>query len=155
MLNDKAILVLSDGSRFDGYAYAAGVRVVGELMVETGVVGFQEVLSAESSAKKIVLFTTPHVGITGANDADSNGAVRAGGLVVRDPARVHSNFRAERDFVADLNNAGVSGIYGVDTRAIARLATGKNLRAGIFSGQDLELSDAEQLEIVRNLGLGE
>lgn len=149
MLTEKAILVLSDGSKFEGQVYASSGRAIGKLVVETGVVGYQELLTASSSAGKIILFTTPHIGNTGMNDADANGKLSAAGVVMRDGARISSNFRSERTLAKDLEVAMIPAIEGVDTRAITRLARNETLIAGIFSASDLDLSDEERLELVK------
>lgn len=148
LLTEKAVLVLSDGSRFDGYVFAAVTRAVGELVIETELVGYQETLSDQANADKIVLFTTPHIGNTGVNDEDAGGAIAVAGMIVRDPARKVSNFRSTRSLTDDLLAANIPAICGVDTRAITRRSRGKKLTVGIFSGADLQLSEDEQLRIV-------
>src|SRR5690606_14544665 len=90
-------------------------------------------------------------GNTGANDTDMESRkIWVSGFVVRDPARRVSNFRAERSLDEDLVNDGVVGVSGIDTRAVTRhIRSAGAMRAGIFSGSDLGLSDAEQLALVR------
>lgn len=148
VLKDKAVLVLSDGSRFEGLVYDNSARAIGAILVDTELVGYQEKLSDSQNVGKIILFTTPHIGNTGVNDEDAQGGLKAAGVIMRDPARRVSNFRAERSLTDELVSSSVTAIQAVDTRAIARLSRDKNLIAGIFSGDDLELSDSEQLELV-------
>ncbi|THG35877.1 glutamine-hydrolyzing carbamoyl-phosphate synthase small subunit [Glaciibacter flavus] len=145
------MLVLEDGNRYRGRAYGAEGRTLGEAVFATGMTGYQETLTDPSYAGQIVLMTAPHIGNTGANDEDMESSkIWVAGFVVRDPSRVVSNFRAQRSLDDDLVASGVVGISGIDTRAITRhLRSAGAMRAGIFSGADAELSEAEQLDIVR------
>ena len=147
-----AVLVLEDGTRFDGQAYGATGQTLGELVFATGMTGYQETLTDPSYAGQIVLMTAPHIGNTGANDTDMESAqIWVSGFVVRDPARRVSNFRATRSLDEDLTNGGVVGISGVDTRAITRhIRSAGAMKAGIFSGDDYSLASETQLELVRS-----
>ncbi|RGE19582.1 glutamine-hydrolyzing carbamoyl-phosphate synthase small subunit [Leucobacter sp. wl10] len=146
-----AVLVLEDGGRYSGRAYGATGRTLGEVVFSTGMTGYQETLTDPSYAGQIVLMTAPHIGNTGVNDTDMESRrIWVSGFVVRDPARRVSNFRAERSLDEDLVGDGVVGISGVDTRAITRhIRSAGAMRAGIFSGGDLGLSEEEQLALVR------
>lgn len=146
-----AVLVLEDGTRYSGRAYGATGQTLGEVVFSTGMTGYQETLTDPSYAGQIVLMTTPHIGNTGVNDTDMESRkIWVSGYVVRDPARRVSNFRAERSLDEDLVNDGVVGIAGVDTRAITRrIRSVGAMRAGVFSGEALQLSDDEQLELVQ------
>lgn len=145
-----AVLVLEDGTRFTGRAYGATGQAVGELSVFTAVSGFQEVLTDPAHKGQIILMATPHIGNTGVNDADkTSDDAAAAGLIVRDPARRVSNFRAERSLDEDLVANSVVGISGVDTRAITRrIRQLTPARVGIFSGESLHLSEDAQLALV-------
>ncbi len=147
----SAVLVLEDGTRYTGRAYGATGRTLGEVVFSTGMTGYQETLTDPSYAGQIVLMTAPHIGNTGVNDADMESRkIWVSGFVVRDPARRVSNFRAERSLDEELVNDGVVGISGVDTRAITRhIRSAGAMRAGVFSGEALSLSDDEQLALVR------
>ncbi len=147
----KAVLVLEDGRRYVGRAYGATGRTLGEVVFSTGMTGYQETLTDPSYAGQIVLMTAPHIGNTGANDDDMESRkIWVAGFIVRDPARRVSNFRAERSLDEDLVEDGVVGISGVDTRAITRhIRSAGAMRAGVFSGADFDLSDDEQLALVR------
>ncbi|KAM9862414.1 glutamine-hydrolyzing carbamoyl-phosphate synthase small subunit [Leucobacter sp. BZR 635] len=146
-----AVLVLEDGTRYVGRAYGATGRTLGELVFSTGMTGYQETLTDPSYAGQIVVMTTPHIGNTGVNDADmESDRIWVDGFVVRDPARRISNFRAERSLDEDLVSHDVVGISGIDTRAVTRrIRDAGAMRGGVFSGAELELSDDEQLTIVR------
>ena len=148
---EPAVLVLEDGKRYAGRAYGARGRTLGEAVFATGMTGYQETLSDPSYAGQIVLQTAPHIGNTGTNDDDLESAkIWVAGYVVRDPSRVVSNHRATRSLDDDLVSGGIVGISGVDTRAITRhLRSLGAMRAGIFSGDDFDLSDSDQLAIVR------
>lgn len=147
-----AVLVLEDGSRYEGRAYGATGQTLGEVVFSTGMTGYQETLTDPSYAGQIVLMTAPHIGNTGANDTDMESRkIWVSGFVVRDPARRVSNFRAERSLDEDLVNDGVVGISGVDTRAITRkIRSAGAMRAGVFSGEAFDLSAEQQLSAVRD-----
>ena len=144
---DRAVLVLEDGKRYDGYAYGARGVTTGEIVFATGMTGYQETLTDPSYAGQIVLMTAPHIGNTGANDLDMESRrIWVAGYIVRDPSRIVSNFRAERSLDNDLEHENVVGISGIDTRAVTRHIRSQGaMRAGVFSGADYALSEAEQL----------
>lgn len=152
MTRTPAVLVLEDGTRFRGRAYGAEGRTVGEAVFATGMSGYQETLTDPSYAGQIVVMTAPHIGNTGMNDEDPESRrIWVEGFVVRDPARRVSNHRATRSLNDDLEGQGIVAISGIDTRALTRrIREGGAMRAGIFSGADAELSDDEQLAIVRS-----
>jgi carbamoyl-phosphate synthase small subunit len=144
------VLVLEDGQRYVGRAYGARGRTLGEAVFATGMTGYQETLTDPSYAGQIVLQTAPHIGNTGTNDEDMESRqIWVAGYVVREPSRVVSNFRAQRSLDDDLIAQGVVGISGIDTRAVTRhIRSAGAMRAGIFSGEDFDLSDSEQLDLV-------
>lgn len=146
-----AVLVLEDGRRFEGRAYGSLGQTLGEIVFATGMTGYQETLTDPSYAGQIVLMTAPHIGNTGANDEDMESRrIWVAGFVVREPARIASNFRSIRSLDDDLESGGVVGISGVDTRAITRhIRSAGAMKSGIFSGDRFALSDGEQLDFVR------
>ncbi|MCS5733261.1 glutamine-hydrolyzing carbamoyl-phosphate synthase small subunit [Herbiconiux daphne] len=152
MRTEPAVLVLEDGRRYEGRAYGAVGRTLGEAVFATGMTGYQETLTDPSYAGQIVMMTAPHIGNTGVNDLDKESSkIWVAGFVVRDPSRVVSNFRAERSLDDDLATDGVVGISGIDTRAVTRhIRSFGAMRAGIFSGDDYDLSQTEQLNTVRS-----
>ncbi|MDQ1709689.1 MAG: carbamoyl-phosphate synthase small subunit [Frankiaceae bacterium] len=116
-----ALLVLEDGRVFRGDAFGAEGEAFGEAVFSTGMTGYQETLTDPSFHRQVVVMTAPHVGNTGVNDEDpESGRIWVAGYVVRDPARVTSNWRARRSLDEELRTQGVVGISGVDTRAITR-----------------------------------
>ncbi|GAA0620145.1 glutamine-hydrolyzing carbamoyl-phosphate synthase small subunit [Streptomyces crystallinus] len=134
-----AVLVLEDGRTFHGRAYGAVGVTFGEAVFSTGMTGYQETLTDPSYHRQVVVMTAPHVGNTGVNDEDPESQrIWVAGYVVRDPARVSSNWRAKRSLDEELREQGVVGISGIDTRALTRhLRERGAMRVGIFSGNAL------------------
>ncbi|ELS51718.1 glutamine-hydrolyzing carbamoyl-phosphate synthase small subunit [Streptomyces viridochromogenes] len=134
-----AVLVLEDGRIFRGRAYGAVGETFGEAVFSTGMTGYQETLTDPSYHRQVVVMTAPHVGNTGVNDEDPESKrIWVAGYVVRDPARVPSNWRAKRSLDEELRHQGVVGISGIDTRALTRhLRERGAMRVGIFSGNAL------------------
>ncbi|MFD6228300.1 glutamine-hydrolyzing carbamoyl-phosphate synthase small subunit [Streptomyces sp. NPDC060232] len=135
-----AVLVLEDGRIFRGRAYGAVGETFGEAVFSTGMTGYQETLTDPSYHRQVVVMTAPHVGNTGVNDEDPESSrIWVSGYVVRDPARVPSNWRSRRTLDEELVRQGVVGISGIDTRALTRhLRERGAMRVGIFSGADWE-----------------
>ncbi|WP_327307712.1 glutamine-hydrolyzing carbamoyl-phosphate synthase small subunit [Streptomyces sp. NBC_01298] len=132
-----AVLVLEDGRIFRGRAYGAVGETFGEAVFSTGMTGYQETLTDPSYHRQVVVMTAPHVGNTGVNDEDPESSrIWVAGYVVRDPARVPSNWRSVRSLDEELVKQGVVGISGIDTRALTRhLRERGAMRVGIFSGE--------------------
>ncbi|GCD88845.1 glutamine-hydrolyzing carbamoyl-phosphate synthase small subunit [Nocardioides sp. LS1] len=117
----SALLVLEDGRAFRGQAYGAEGETFGEAVFNTGMTGYQETLTDPSYHRQVVVMTAPHIGNTGINDEDPESRrIWVSGYVVRDPARVPSNWRSRRTLDDELREQGVVGISGVDTRALTR-----------------------------------
>ena len=131
----EAILVLEDGRTFRGETYGAEGETFGEAVFSTGMSGYQETLTDPSYHRQVVVMTAPHVGNTGMNDEDQESRrIWVSGYVVRDPARVPSNWRSVRTLDAELKDQGVVGISGIDTRALTRhLRERGAMRVGISS----------------------
>ncbi|MBB5804468.1 carbamoyl-phosphate synthase small subunit [Saccharothrix ecbatanensis] len=146
-----AALVLEDGRVFRGEAYGAVGASLGEAVFSTGMTGYQETLTDPSYHRQIVVQTAPQIGNTGWNDEDDeSGRIWVAGYVVRDPARVPSNWRSKRGLDEELANQGIVGVAGVDTRMLTRhLREQGAMRAGVFSGDDLGGVE-EMLERVRS-----
>jgi len=144
------VLVLEDGTRFDGRAYGAVGTTLGEVVFATGMSGYQETLTDPSYAGQIVVQTAPHIGNTGMNALDMESErIWVAGYVVRDPARRVSNWRSEESLDVAIVRDGIVGISGIDTRALTRrIRDAGSMRGGIFSGPDAELDAEEQLRRV-------
>ncbi|MDN4473337.1 glutamine-hydrolyzing carbamoyl-phosphate synthase small subunit [Demequina zhanjiangensis] len=137
-MTDTALLVLEDGQVFEGKRYGAAGQTLGEIVFNTGMTGYQETLTDPSYHRQIVVMTAPHIGNTGVNDEDDESTrIWVAGYVVRDPARVPSNWRATRSLDDMLVDQGIVGISGIDTRQLTRILREGVMRAGIFSGDAL------------------
>ncbi|MCW2786277.1 MAG: carA [Marmoricola sp.] len=148
----EAILVLEDGRTFRGETYGAEGETFGEAVFSTGMTGYQETLTDPSYHRQVVVMTAPHIGNTGINDEDQESQrIWVSGYVVRDPARVPSNWRSVRTLDDELRTQGVVGISGIDTRALTRhLRERGAMRVGISSTE----SDPKAL-LARVLASGE
>jgi len=144
------VLVLEDGTRYQGRAWGASGETLGELVFNTGMTGYQETLTDPSYAGQIVVMTAPHIGNTGMNAEDEESRrIWVEGFVSRDAARMPSNYRSEASLDAVLEQQGVVGITGIDTRALTlKLREAGVMRAGIFSADAAQLTDEEQLKRV-------
>ncbi|NBX03796.1 MAG: carbamoyl-phosphate synthase small subunit [Alphaproteobacteria bacterium] len=119
--NASACLVLADGKVFFGESIGAGEHTIGEICFNTAMTGYQEVLTDPSYAGQIITFTFPHIGNVGCNDEDIEALKPAcAGLVVRERITPPSSFRSKIHFNDWLKEKGISGISGVDTRALTR-----------------------------------
>ena len=139
-MSRPAILVLADGTTFDGLALGADGLTVGEVVFNTAMTGYQEILTDPSYARQIVTLTVPHVGNTGTNAEDVESRhVFAAGLVVRDVPARHSSFRAEASLEDFLRREGVVAITDVDTRALTRHLRDSGAQGGcIAAGEGLD-----------------
>ena len=112
-----AILALADGTVFHGDSIGADGCSTGEVVFNTAMTGYQEILTDPSYCRQIVTLTYPHIGNTGVNAEDmESGKVYAAGLVIRDLPVLSSNWRSERDLSDYLRDEGVAAIAGIDTR---------------------------------------
>jgi len=128
---EKAILVLADGTTFRGRSIGAAGAAVGEVVFNTAMTGYQEILTDPSYCRQIVTLTHPHIGNTGINDEDQeSGRVHAEGLVVRDVPRMYSNWRAKKSLSEYLIENKVVAIADLDTRKLTRLLREKGAQAG-------------------------
>src|SRR6202007_3319953 len=119
-------LALADGSVFQGVSVGASGSTGGEVVFNTALTGYQEILSDPSYCRQLVTLTYPHIGNVGTNDQDDESSrVFAAGLIVRDLARWPSNFRSERSLDDYLAGRGVVAIAGIDTRRLTRLLRDK------------------------------
>lgn len=117
MINKPAILVLADGTIYEGLSVGADGDCIGELVFNTAMTGYQEMLTDPSYARQIITLTAAHVGNTGCNSEDmESNKIWAAGLVMRDCAVLHSNYRAQQSLPDWLKKNGVVAISGIDTR---------------------------------------
>lgn len=143
-----ALLVLADGTVFHGQAIGAVGSVVGEVVFNTAMTGYQEILTDPSYHRQIVTLTYPHIGNVGCNNEDfeSRGNFAAG-LVVRDLPALASNWRTEESLVDYLKARGVVAISGIDTRKLTRILRDKGAQAGCIvagsaAGETLDVDRA-------------
>lgn len=144
-----ALLALADGNLFRGVSIGASGQTVGEIVFNTAMTGYQEILTDPSYAQQIVTLTWPHVGNTGCNAADAESArVHAAGLVIRDLPLVASSWRAEESLDAYLVRNGVVAISAIDTRRLTRILRDSGAQnACIVAATDI--SDTAALDAAR------
>ena len=127
----SAILVLADGTVFRGMAIGAEGNTVGEVVFNTSMTGYQEILTDPSYTKQIVTLTYPHIGNTGVNSEDiESGKVYASGLIIRDLPLVHSNFRSRQSLSDYLKSHNIVAIADIDTRKLTRILREKGAQSG-------------------------
>lgn len=146
-MTTPAILVLADGSIFKGTSIGYSGSTSGEVVFNTSMTGYQEILTDPSYCKQIVTLTYPHIGNTGTNNEDTEScAVYAAGLVIRDLPLLHSNFRARESLHDYLIRRQTVAIAGIDTRRLTRILRDKGAQAGaILTGADATAEKARQL----------
>ena len=144
-----ALLALADGTMFRGHAIGAAGMTVGEVVFNTSMTGYQEILTDPSYAGQIVTLTYPHVGNVGVNAEDvESKRIHVAGLVIRDLPRVASNWRSEQDLATYLRDANIVGIADIDTRKLTRILRERGAQNGcIVAGPGLD--DAAAAEGVR------
>ncbi len=144
-----ALLALADGSVFEGISIGVDGRTVGEVVFNTAMTGYQEILTDTSYRQQIVTLTCPHIGNVGTNDQDAeSGQVQLAGLVLREVPRRHSNFRSTLDFSDYLREQKVVAIADIDTRRLTRLLRDQGAQNGcIVAGA--RISQAGALKAAR------
>ena len=150
-----AVLALADGSIFAGYSIGAPSETTGEVVFNTAMTGYQEILTDPSYARQIVTLTYPHIGNVGVNAQDAESAqVYAAGLVIKDLSRRVSNFRAEDSLEHYLHDANVPGIAGIDTRKLTRLLRDKGAQSGAIvaglPGDTIEQLSKQALQLAKS-----
>src|SRR3954452_4373085 len=136
-----ALLVLGDGATFEGEAIGAeSALATGEVVFNTALSGYQEIVTDPSYAGQVITFTYPHIGNYGVNgDDDESRRPFCAGVVVRDLAAHHSNWRAESSLDDLLVRHGVPGISGIDTRRLTRHLRDAGALPGAFGTDDAEV----------------
>src|ERR1700733_5081655 len=143
-----ALLALADGTVFRGYSIGAPGHTIGEVVFNTAITGYQEILTDPSYARQIVTLTYPHIGNVGVNAEDVEATkVHAAGLIIRDLPVLASNFRSEQSLADYLKAQGVVAIAGIDTRKLTRILRDKGAQNGcILAGTD----EVKALELARS-----
>lgn len=155
----KAILALADGTVFYGQSIGASGHTVGEVVFNTAMTGYQEILTDPSYAQQIVTLTYPHIGNTGTNDEDSESGrllgeqqkVWANGLIIRDLTLVTSNFRSSQSLHDYLIKSNTVAIADIDTRKLTRLLREKGAQNGCIMTADADgnLDEAKAIEFAK------
>jgi len=153
-----AVLALEDGSVFHGISAGAEGRTIGEVVFNTAMTGYQEILTDPSYCRQIVTLTYPHIGNTGCNSDDlESRKVFAAGLVIRDRSMIASNYRSEQSLGEFLRRGNVVAIADIDTRRLTRLLREKGALAGcIMTGEDMAetaLRDARKFPGIAGMDL--
>ena len=140
---EPAVLVLADGTAFRGRSIGAHGTAVGEVVFNTAITGYQEILTDPSYCRQIVTLTYPHIGNTGVNDEDDESRrTYAEGLVIRDLPRLHSSWRAQTDLSSYLKQNNVVGIADIDTRKLTRILREKGAQNGCLMGGEPDVKTA-------------
>ena len=144
----NAKLVLSNGITFTGYSFGAMGSTVGEIVFNTGMTGYQEVITDPSYFGQIITFTYPEIGNTGINfeDSESDNSVR--GIIVRNFSNNNSNWRSKLNFNQWLIEKNIIGLYGIDTRALVKILRSNGSMNGLITTEKNDLDSC--LEIISN-----
>lgn len=153
MVAQTAILALADGTVFKGKSIGATGVTTGEVVFNTAMTGYQEILTDPSYAEQIVTLTYPHIGNTGCNSEDVESGrihkVWANGLIIRDLPLLHSNFRSEQSLSEYLQQHNIVAIADIDTRKLTRILREKGAQNGcILAGEDATAEKA--IELAKN-----
>ena len=160
-MTDIAILVLEDGSVFQGISIGAQGLTTGEVVFNTAMTGYQEILTDPSYSHQIVTLTYPHIGSVGVNAEDEESiAVHARGLVIRDLPLLHSNWRSEESLSDYLNRHSIVAIADIDTRKLTRILREKGAQRGcIIAGPEVDetlaLQEAKDAVSLKGLDLAQ
>jgi carbamoyl-phosphate synthase small subunit len=144
-----AILALADGSIFQGFSIGASGHTIGEVVFNTAMTGYQEILTDPSYSRQIVTLTYPHIGNVGVNEEDVEATkIHAAGLIIKDLPLLTSNFRSTQSLSEYLKSQNVVGIAGIDTRKLTRILREKGAQSGaILAG---ETNAEKALELARS-----
>ena len=139
-----AILALADGSIFHGFSIGAAGHTIGEVVFNTAITGYQEILTDPSYSRQIVTLTYPHIGNVGVNEEDVEASkIHAAGLIIKDLPLLVSNFRSQRSLSDYLKAENVVGIAGIDTRKLTRILREKGAQNGaIMAGEAVNAEQA-------------
>ena len=152
-MTDLAVLALEDGTVFHGQSIGASGETCGEVVFNTAMTGYQEVITDPSYARQLVTLTYPHIGNTGCNEQDNESErVMAAGLIIRDCPVVSSNWRQTETLPEYLRREGIVAISGIDTRKLTRILREKGAQSGAivsgFTAQSIE-QDEHAVQLAR------
>ena len=132
----NAKLVLSNGIIFPGFSFGASGTAVGEIVFNTGMTGYQEVITDPSYYGQILTFTYPEIGNTGINLEDSESSNCVKGIIVRNYSSNNSNWRSHQNFDQWLVERNIIGLYGIDTRALVKILRSNGSMNGVLTSED-------------------
>ena len=132
----NAKLVLSNGITFPGFSFGASGTAVGEIVFNTGMTGYQEVITDPSYYGQILTFTYPEIGNTGINLEDSESSICVKGIIVRNYSTTNSNWRSQENFNKWLIQKNIIGLYGIDTRALVKILRSNGSMNGVVTSED-------------------
>ena len=132
----NAKLILNNGIVFHGFSFGALGTAVGEIVFNTGMTGYQEVITDPSYYGQILTFTYPEIGNTGINLEDSESSISVKGLIVRNYSSNNSNWRSIKNFNQWLVEKNIVGLYGIDTRALVKILRSNGSMNGVLTSED-------------------
>ena len=142
----NAKLVLSNGITFPGFSFGASGTAVGEIVFNTGMTGYQEVITDPSYHGQILTFTYPEIGNTGINFEDEESNTTVKGIIVRNYSSNNSNWRSKQNFNQWLIEKNIIGLYGIDTRALVKILRSNGSMNGVLTSEDKSIDKC--LEII-------
>ena len=152
-MTKRAILVLEDGSVYEGFSFGAETDAIGEAVFNTSMIGYQEMLTDPSYAGQIVVPTYPLIGNYGTNDADiESRRIQVSGFVVREECHQPSHYLNNKTIQDYLAESGTPGLWGVDTRAITRKLRNFGVMMGIITSSKTPAEALEALKKAPNYG---
>ena len=144
-MSTPAVLALQDGTIFHGVSVGDDGKTIGEVVFNTAMTGYQEILTDPSYCRQIVTLTYPHIGNTGTNSEDmESGKIHASGLIIRDSSMLSSSWRSERSFTQFLRQGKTVAIADIDTRKLTRLLREKGAQSGCIMTGDVDPQVAVQ-----------
>ena len=144
-MSTPAVLALQDGTIFEGVSVGADGKTIGEVVFNTAMTGYQEILTDPSYCRQIVTLTYPHIGNTGTNSDDMESSkIHASGLVIRDSSMIASSWRSERSFTDFLVAGDTVAIADIDTRKLTRILREKGAQSGCIMAGEIDAATAVQ-----------
>ena len=137
----NAKLVLSNGIVFPGFSFGSSGTTVGEIVFNTGMTGYQEVITDPSYYGQILTFTYPEIGNTGVNFEDSESSISVKGIIVRNYSSNNSNWRSQKSFNQWLIEKNIIGLYGIDTRALVKILRSNGSMNGALTSEDITVEN--------------
>ena len=138
-------LVLSNGVTFPGYSFGAKGTTVGEIVFNTGMTGYQEVITDPSYFGQILTFTYPEIGNTGINSEDSESNINVKGVIVRNYSECNNNWRSELSFNKWMLDKNIIGLYGIDTRALVKILRANGSMNGLITSENISIENCINL----------